>query len=96
MTGAQGTAQWDQSSLWRMGNTECSIHLERSEAEEVSGEVEESYACFSIRRLNMFLVLRLIAVRALIPPGYLIESAKRDGSNSDIYFAFIEKQNPPS
>lgn len=47
MTGAQGTAEWDQSSLWRVGNTECSIHLESSEAEEVSGGVEKSCACFS-------------------------------------------------
>lgn len=50
---------------------------------------------FSIQRLNMFLVLRLIAIRALIPPGYLIESAKRDGSNSvALILRSLKSRNP--
>lgn len=50
---------------------------------------------FSIQRLNMFLVRRLIAIGALIPPGYLIESAKRDGSNSvALILHSLKSRNP--
>lgn len=51
---------------------------------------------FSIQMLNMFLVLRLIAIGALIPPGYLIESAKRDGSCSvTLILRSLKSRNPP-
>lgn len=52
-------------------------------------------ACFSTQRLNMFLVLRLIAIRTLIPLGYLIESAKRDGSNGvALILRSLKSRNP--
>lgn len=51
---------------------------------------------FPIQRLNMFLVLRLIAIRALIPPGCLKESAKRDGSCSvTLILRSLKNRNPP-